>query len=114
MMEVELVCPVGGEGGAALQAERGTDASREPQCLDHHSGRQRTGSGHVSQTVNKASLARLTASLAVSCVYTKEVTPGRIWSLFGLPRAVVQIKFSQFEPSSCLLLYKNPTHCKVV
>lgn len=48
MMEVELVCPVGGQGGAALQAERGTD---------HQSGRQRAGSGRVSQTVNKASLA---------------------------------------------------------
>lgn len=120
MMEVELVCPVGGEGGAALQAERGTDASREPQCVGHQSGRQRAGSGHVSQTVNKASLAPA-ASLAVSCVYTKEVnhqrtveTPRRFRSLFGLLTAVVQIKFSQFEPSSRLLPCKNQTLCQVV
>lgn len=78
------------------------------------------GRERVSQTVNKASLA-LTASLAVSCVYTKEVnqqrtveSPGRIPFPFGLPTTVVQIKFSQFEPSSRLLLCKKPTRCKVV
>lgn len=33
MMGVELVCPVGGEGGAALQAEPGTDGSSDKASL---------------------------------------------------------------------------------
>lgn len=56
-MEVVLVCPVGREGGAALQAERGTDASRGPQCVGHQSGRQRAGSGHVSPVMTVTKLA---------------------------------------------------------
>lgn len=57
MMEVELVCPVGGEGGAALQAERGTDAGREPQCVGRQSGRPRGGFWSCFSDCHRASLA---------------------------------------------------------